>query len=389
MTAIELSPRDILARLVAFPTVSRDSNLALIDWVETYLGQWQIPCWRLPSPDGQKANLYAIAGPLQVAGGICLSGHSDVVPVDGQDWASDPWVLTERDGRLYGRGAVDMKAFDALAIAALVRGARAGLARPLMLALSYDEELGCEGCKPMVAAMAQQFPPPEAVIVGEPSQMQVVTGHKGGTAFRVALTGVEVHSSIMHTGVNAIMAAAGLIEWANDQNAANRARPPGPLAADFVPPWTTVHVGTIAGGTAHNITAGHCQMGLDFRVVPGEDIEDWVAAFDARVAQARGQMQAVRPEADIRLDRYFTVPPLVPEPGGPAETLLRRLTGDNATHVVSYGTEAGHFQSQGWSTVVCGPGDIAQAHGPDEYITLAQFTAGWALMGQLIAHLQA
>ena len=183
------------------------------------------------------------------------------------------------------------------------------------------------------------------------------------------------------------MAAAPLIDWANRMNAENRAKPPGPLAAIFDPPWTTVHVGTIAGGTAHNITAADCRFGLDFRVVPGETLDDWVARFVAEVDAKRAEIRAIRPEADILLDRYFTLPPFVPEQDGAAEALARRLTGDNGSHVVSYGTEASHFQAAGYSTVVCGPGDIAQAHQPDEFITLAEFAAGQRFMERLLEEL--
>ena len=386
MAAI-LAAREILDRLVAFPSVSRVSNLPLIDWLEDYLAGHGIECRRVPSPDGTKASLYAWTGP-QVPGGVVLSGHTDVVPVDGQDWTTDPWKVSERDGRLYGRGCVDMKGFDALAIWALVEASRRPLARPLQLAMSYDEEVGCTGCIGMVGEMAETLPRASAVVVGEPTMMQAVAGHKGGTAYKVHVKGYEVHSSMLHRGVNAIMAAAPLIDWANRMNAENRAKPPGELAAVFDPPWTTVHVGTIAGGTAHNITAGDCHFGLDFRVVPGETLEDWAARFEAEVAKARAEIQAVRPEADVRLDRYFTLPTFVPEPGGAAEALVRRLTGDNGTHVVSYGTEASHFQAAGYSVVVCGPGDIAQAHQPDEYITVAQFEAGQAFMERLLSELE-
>ncbi len=311
-----MTPTEILRKLVAFPTVSRDSNLDLIAWVEDFLAQAGIDSVRVPSPCGTKSAIYASTGP-DVEGGIILSGHTDVVPVDGQDWTHDPWDLVERDGKLFGRGAVDMKGFDALALAAMVQAKAQGVARPLQLALSYDEEVGCTGAAPMIAAMAAGLPRAGAVIVGEPSMMKVVSGHKGGTGYHVHLHGHEVHSSIMHTGVNAIMEAAHLIDWANARNAENRAAKPGEMAARFDPPWTTVHVGTIEGGTAHNITAGDCRMGLDFRVVPGEDVDDWVAAFTARVAEVEAGMKAVHPGAGITLDRYFTVPALVPEHGWP------------------------------------------------------------------------
>jgi len=375
--------RQILDRLVAFPTVSRDTNLPLLDWVEEYLAGFGVRAHRVYSADGTKANLYASVGP-DVPGGVILSGHTDVVPVDGQAWTTDPWTVTERDGRLYGRGTCDMKGFDALALAAVPMALAAGVRRPLQIALSYDEEVGCEGCIGMVAEMARLLPRASAVVVGEPSRMKVVTGHKGGVGFKTHVRGYEVHSSLLDRGVSAIMEAARLLMWANDRNAENRARVPGPLAAAFDPPWTTVHVGRIEGGTADNITAGDCRLSLDFRVVPGEDAEAWADAYVAEVGRIEAAMRQVRPESAIHLQRYFGVPGLVPEADGAAEALARRLTGDNATHVVSYGTEAGHFQQAGYSTVVCGPGDIAQAHQPDEYIELAEFAAGLDFMKALV-----
>jgi acetylornithine deacetylase len=381
-----LSPRAILDQLVAFPTVSRDSNLPLIDWVEAYLASQGITAHRHWNEDRQKAAIFAHAGPMD-PGGVVLSGHTDVVPVDGQVWASDPWVVTERDGRLYGRGTCDMKGFNALAIWALVKAHHQGVRRPLQIALSYDEEIGCEGAPPLIAAMAGVLPKAQLAIIGEPSRMKAVNGHKGGAGYRVHLRGFEVHSSLLPQGVSAIMEAARLIMWANTRNAENVAKPPSPLAAMFDPPFTTVHTGMIHGGTAHNITAADCRYVMEFRVVPGESPDDWCRAFEAEVAALRATMKAVRPEADIFLERFFDVPPLVPETDGPAEALVRRLTGDNATHVVSYGTEAGHFQTAGLSAVVCGPGDIAQAHQADEYLELSEFRAGQAFMERLLADL--
>ena len=391
----DLSARAILDRLVAFPTVSRDSNLALVDWVEGYLRGHGVAAERVWSADRRKAHLFAQVGP-EVAGGVMLSGHTDVVPVDGQAWSSDPWRLVERGGRMHGRGTCDMKGFLALALAAVPQAQAAGLKRPLQLALSYDEEVGCVAVVAMIEAMAGRLPPPGAVIVGEPSGMKVVTGHKGGTGYAVELRGHEVHSSLLHRGVSAVMEAARPIDWANRQNAESAARVPAAAAADFDPPWTSVHVGRVRGGTAGNITAGCCRFEIEFRVVPGERVEDWEAAFEAEVARVEAGMQAVHPDCRIVLEKYYALPPLQPEglgaglgdcavpASGAAEALARRLTGDNGRHVVSYGTEGGQFQRRGFSTVICGPGDIAQAHQPDEYLTRAQFAAGERFLNRLV-----
>ncbi len=380
-----LTPRAILDRLVAFPTVSRDSNLDLVEWVETYLASHGITCARQWSPDRIKAGLYAHAGPM-VPGGVVLSGHSDVVPVDGQNWTTDPWTVIEKDGRLYGRGTCDMKGFDALAIWALVEASKRNLTRPLQLALSYDEELGCTGAPPLIDAM-QALPKANTVIVGEPSRMRVVTAHKGGDGVKVHVRGHEVHSSLLNQGVSAIMEAARLLDWANDQNAVLQSRKPSALAAMFDPPFTTLHAGLITGGTAENITAADCHFSFEYRVVPDEDKADWLARFRAECARIERDMQKIAPASGIDLDVYFTLNGLAPEQGGTAELLARRLTGDNATHVVSYGTEAGHFQAAGYSCVVCGPGDIAQAHQVDEYLEVSEFQAGQAFMERLLADL--
>lgn len=378
-----LSARDILDRLVAFPTVSRDSNLELVDWVEDYLDGFGVRAHRVYNEDRSKAAIYANVGPEE-PGGVIASGHTDVVPVDGQDWSSDPFTVVERDGRLYGRGTCDMKGFDALALAAVPKALEAGIKRPLQIALSYDEEVGCVGAPPMIDAMAGTLPRASAAIIGEPSMMRVVTGQKGGAGYDVRVRGVEVHSSIMHRGVNAIMEAARLIDWANAQNANNRSQTPTTTAALFDPPWTTVHVGQIGGGTANNITAGDCRFGLDFRVVPGDPVEAWRDRFLDEVARIEGGMREVRPEAKITVSPVFVLPPLQPEADGAAEALARSLTGDNGTHVVSYGTEAGQFQERGYSSVICGPGDIAQAHQADEYITREQFIAGQTFFDKLV-----
>lgn len=386
MTTI-MTSYSLMEKLISFPTVSRNSNLDLIDFVEGYLADHDIPSTRVPDPTGQKAALYAHVGP-DVAGGIVLSGHTDVVPVDGQAWDTDPFDVVERDGKYFGRGTCDMKGFDALAIWALIEAKQRGVTRPLQLALSYDEEVGCTGAPPMIDAMvASGMPQASAAIIGEPSMMKVVTGHKGGIGFNVHVRGFEVHSSLLHTGVNAIMFGSKLIDWCNEMNAANAAKTPLEIDEGFVPPYTTLHVGMITGGTAHNITAKDCNFVLTFRAVPGEPAQLWIDAFKAKVTQIEAEMQAIHPDTGIDYAQTFDVPGLKPEAEGEAEELVRQLTGDNAVNVVSYGTEAGQFQDRGYSAVICGPGDIAQAHQPNEYITIKQFNAGQAFMERLLMSL--
>ncbi|MGE4326632.1 MAG: acetylornithine deacetylase [Pseudodonghicola sp.] len=382
-----LTPRQILAQLVSFPSVSRDSNLPLIDWVEEYLASHGISAHRHYNDDGDKAALFAHVGPWE-EGAVVLSGHTDVVPIDGQPWTDEPFVLTERDGKLYGRGAADMKGFDALSIWALVEAQARGVNRPLQIALSYDEEVGCTGAPPLIEAMQKVLPKGTAAIIGEPSMMKTVTGHKSGRGYWIDVWGHEVHSSILHTGINAIMEAAKIIAWENEVNAEQRAKTPSPIAAMFVPPWTTLHTGLIEGGTAANITAKHCRFDFGFRAVPDETLDDWHVRLMAKVAEVEAEMKAVVPETRIDVTERFSVPGLRPETEGAAEEIIRQVSGDNATHVVSYGTEAGHFQSAGYSAAVCGPGDIAQAHQPDEFITIAQFEAGAAFMDRLVTRLQ-
>ncbi len=273
----------------------------------------------------------------------------------------------------------------ALAVWALVRAQKMGVRQPLQLALSYDEEVGCTGAPPMIETMGQVLPKGTAALIGEPSRMKIITGHKGGTGYHVHVKGFEVHSSLLPYGVSAIMEGARLISWVNDYNAKIQAQTPTPIAATFYPPFTTLHVGMIEGGTAHNITAADCRFAVEMRVVPGEDIAVHEAAFVAEAKRLDAAMKTVRPEAGVHLDRFFGVPGLVPEAEGAAEALARRLTGDNAVGVVSYGTEAGQFQEAGYSAIVCGPGDIAQAHQPDEFLEISEFEAGQRFMERLLA----
>lgn len=384
--ADRLSPLELMTKLVSFPTVSRDSNLPLVDWVEDYLDSHGIAAHRFYNEERDKAAIFAHVGP-GIEGGVVLSGHTDVVPVDGQPWASDPWTVVERDGKYFGRGTCDMKGFDALSLWALVEAKYRDISRPLQIALSFDEEVGCTGAPPMIERILQTLPRASAVIVGEPSMMQAVTGHKGGQGFWVDVRGFEVHSSIAYRGVSAIMEAAKIINWANEVNAEEAARTPDAMAALFDPPYTTLHTGLIEGGTAANITAKHCGFDLGFRAVPGDDTGAWRRRVLDRIAEVEAGMKAVHPDAGIDVTPRFGVPGLKPEQQGEAEALVRAITGDNATHVVSYGTEAGQFQERGYSAVVCGPGDIAQAHQPDEFITVEQFNAGHDFMRNLLERL--
>ncbi len=274
-----LTARQILERLVAFPTVSRESNLALVDWAEDYLSGFGIAAHRVYDPTGQKASLYANVGP-EVEGGILLSGHTDVVPVDGQAWTSDPWTLTERDGRLYGRGACDMKGFDALALSAVPLALERGVKRPLQIVLTHDEEIGCIGAPLVIPHVLETLPKAAGVIVGEPSMMQCVTGHKGGAVFQIHAKGFEVHSSLADRGVSAVMWAAKLIDWANQENDRLWSARPSELAALFDPPFTTLHTGVIRGGTARNITAKDCWFDIGYRFVPDDDRDALIAPVD-------------------------------------------------------------------------------------------------------------
>lgn len=380
MTAA-LSPRALLDRLVAFPTVSAQSNLDLVDWLQDYLQSFGITCHRDPDATGTKASLYAHIGPL-AEGAVVVSGHTDVVPVEGQEWDTDPFRLTERDGKLFGRGTCDMKGFDALAIWAAVEAQRRGLRRPLQLCLTRDEEIGCKGAPPMLARMAAHLPKADLAIIGEPTAMTCVTGHKGGVGFDVRMRGYEVHSSLQDRGVSAIMEAAKIIDWANRVNAENRAAAAPDTGYD--PAYTTLHVGKIAGGTAHNITARDCRFPIGARVIPGERPADWADRMRAEFDRVEAGMKAIRPEAGITATPLWDVPGLVAEPGGAAERLVRRITGDNGIHLVSYGTEAGQFQQAGISAVVCGPGSIEQAHQPNEYLSIDQFARGKAFMDRLL-----
>ena len=374
---------EMIEKLVGFPTVSRDSNLALIEFVQEYLAGYGVESHLVPNAEGTKANLYATVGPPDVEGGVVLSGHTDVVPVEGQPWDSDPFTVTERDGRLYGRGTCDMKSFSACALALVPEMVMAGLARPIHFALSYDEEVGCVGAPSMIAELVERLPAPRAVIVGEPSGMRLVNAHKGISGFETVVTGHEAHSSQTHRGVSAVMTAARLIHFI-DALARECAARPDPQSG-FSPPYTTIHVGVVNGGTAANIISRECRFVWDLRNMPDEDPQVFVDRFEAYCRdEVLPEMREVASTTDIVTTPRFSSPGLRAEPGSAADELVRKITGDNDTGVVSYGTEAGQFQEAGFPTIVCGPGSIDQAHQPNEYIEKSQVDLCMTVLRRLI-----
>jgi acetylornithine deacetylase len=379
--------KEMLEKLVAFPSVSSESNLPIIEFIEGYLAEHGVKSWRVYDETGLKSNLYAQIGP-DVDGGVVLSGHTDVVPTVGQAWDTDPFTLTEIDGKLFGRGSCDMKGFIATGLALVPEMVATDLKYPIQFALSYDEEVGCIGAPFMISEMVEKLSKARAVIVGEPSMMQVVTGHKGAIGFQTKVHGFEIHSSLMHNGVSAVMTAARLVEWLRVQFAEGMNATPNDIDAIFEPPFTTFHVGVINGGTATNITAKYCEFSTDIRCPPSQDPMVWFNRYMDFVAKVEAEIQAVIPEASIEVIARDVNPALKPEIDGEAESLVRQVTGDNGTHVVSYGTEAGQFQREGYSVVVCGPGSIEQAHQPNEFIAVSQLEAGVVFIRNIIEKLK-
>ena len=381
-----LTARQILDRLVAFPTVSSSTNLPLIYFVRDYFLSHGIDSEVIPNEDGTKAGLIAAVGP-DVTGGVALSAHSDVVPVEGQNWTTEPWKVIEKDGKIYGRGTCDMKGFVALAIAAMVKAKASNLKRPLQFALSRDEEVGLLGAPDVAQGLLDKFAKVDAVLVGEPTEMKVVTGHKSCDDLQFHVRGHEVHSSLLHEGVSAVMCGARFVEWVRKQNVENQARAPSTVAAMYNPPFTTLHVGQINGGTANNITAKDCYFAIDLRCVGDERPEDWRSKIQQEIANIEKEMKAIHSDSFFTMD-VMPGPAVVPEIEGKAESLARRLTGDNGIHTVAYGTDGGHFQNRGFSVVICGPGNIEQAHQADEFILASQFDAGEKMLDSLVETLQ-
>ena len=363
MNAVEM-----LAKLIGFDTTTRLSNIPLIEFVEHYLDEYKIPHIRVDYENG-KTNLFATIGP-DIVGGIVLSGHTDVVPVNGQVWTSDPFVMDERDGLLYGRGTADMKGFIACALSLVPTFKAMNLKRPIHLALSCDEEVGCKGVRPLVAHMRDHLKKPRAVIVGEPTSMKVVNAHKSAVTFSTEVRGRAGHSSLTHQGVNAIMVAADLIGEMNRIRSDLIAE--GDPTGRFDPPYSTIHVGVIGGGTAKNIIPQDCSFQWETRLLPKIDPTLVPFRLEKFAKSLEPAMKMVAPESGIATTKTNEVPGLAPEQNSEAEHLALHAAETNSTHAVSYCTEAGLFQAIGIPTVICGPGNIEQAHKPDEFVSIAQ-----------------
>jgi acetylornithine deacetylase len=375
----------MLSKLVGFDTVSRKSNMALIEHVRWLLTSHGVESRLVFNESKTKANLLATVGP-QVEGGVVLSGHTDVVPVDDQDWHSDPFAVVEKDGKLYGRGTSDMKAFLAVGLAAVEDMVKADLKRPIHFAFSYDEEVGCVGVPSLIKLINAELPKPSAVIVGEPTGMKVVTAHKGITGVRTAVTGHESHSSQPHRGVSAVMVAAELIEVLRGYGLEAAAK--GPRNPLFEPEHTTITVNRIEGGTALNILAGHCTFQWDVRALPEDDPDAYIKRFvDHCDRVVLPRIRQIAPDCKIETVPRAGTPALRPEKDSEAERLCRMLTGDNVTRHVSFAAEAGQFQQSGLSTVICGPGSITEAHQPNEFIAVDQVGAATVFVRDLIKHL--
>lgn len=385
MTALDHTI-SILGDLIAFPTVSSESNLDLIRYAGAHLEEHGAEVETYADATGTKANLFATLGP-KVDGGIVLSGHTDVVPVADQEWNSDPFTMEQRDGRTYGRGACDMKGFIAAALATAPAVARADLKRPLHFAFTYDEEVGCLGARELMTEIAGAGIRPSIAIIGEPTEMRVIQGHKGCCEYTVEFTGLEGHGSLPDHGVNAVEYAVRYVARLMELREQLQGR--SPKGSRFDPPWTTLQVGRLSGGVAHNVIPGSCTLDWEMRPVrksDGDFVKSEIAAFVE--TSLRPAMQRVSPAADIVTHVVGEVDGLKPMPDSEAVRLVSELTGANTADVVSFGSEAGLFQNLGVSTVVCGPGSIEQAHKPDEYVALDQLEQCLRMLTRLLPKLQ-
>lgn len=379
--------RAIFDRLMRFDTVSAKPNLELMLWVKAELAAAGIEALLLPDASGQKANLFATVGPADV-GGVMLSGHTDVVPVEGQVWTKPPFALTEEGGRFYGRGAADMKGFCALAIDAMIKAAHRPLKVPLHLALSYDEEIGCMGVRSMVDMLAKAPVKPRFCIVGEPTGMQVATGHKGKIALRATCTGREGHSALAPLALNALHLAADFVQAVRDLQA--RVAAEGPFDGDYDVAYSTIHVGKMQGGVQVNIVPNTAVLDFEIRSLAEQDTDSLIADLRARAEAICAPLRAEFPEAEIRIDRLWDYPGLGTPSDAGVVNFVKGLTGANGTIKVAYGTEGGLFSRvAGIPTVICGPGSMAQGHKPDEFVTVEQMERGAAMLDALIARCEA
>ena len=379
----QYSAKEMLDKLVSFKTVSRDSNLDMIMFIQDYLNSYGLNSHLVFNDLNNKANLFTQIGP-NVEGGILLSGHTDVVPIDGQSWDTDPFRLIEKNNRLYGRGSCDMKGFNALVLAAIPSMIKAKMKKPIQIAFSYDEEVGCLGAPAMIKNIKLTLPKVAAVIIGEPTMMNTVNGHKTSVGLKTHVRGFEVHSSLMHNGVSAVMNAGKLVSWVSQQTEKNRTMKIREENRKFDPPFTTLHVGEINGGTAGTITAKDCRFSLDIRCLPSESSKAWVKKYQTYAKTVMAKMQDINSTTYINIDTAHFVPGLQPEANGFAEALVRQITRQNGTEMVSYGTEAGQFQGAGYSTIICGPGSIKQAHQANEYLEVSQLKRGELFISELI-----
>jgi len=376
-----LSPVAMIRKLVGFDTTSRESNLALIEFARDWLDGFGIKSELVLDGSKRKANLFATIGPEDKPG-ILLSGHSDVVPVDGQDWHSEPFKATEKDDRLYARGSSDMKSFIAVALALVPDFVAAKPKTPIHLGITYDEEVGCLGVRPLIAALAKRRVKPRLCIIGEPTMMQPVIANKGKHSYACRVRGHESHSALAHVGVNAVETAAEIV--AHLKAMARRRRADGPFDNAFMPPYSTIHVGTIQGGTALNIVPRDCRFEFEIRDLPGDDAGAVRAEIERFAQSLLPEMRAVSGDTAIEFDELNITPPLSTAPDAEIAQLAQALSGANATGKVSYTTEGGLYQQGGIPTVICGPGSIEQAHRPDEFIALDQVKQCEAFMRRLI-----
>jgi len=382
MTALEL-----IQRLVAFDTTSRDSNLALIEWVRDYLAGHGIDSHLVFDETGKKANLWATIGPADRPG-LVLSGHTDVVPIDGQEWSVAPFEPSIKDGKLFGRGTTDMKSFVGVCLALAPHFKRAALKTPIHFAFSYDEEVGCLGVRRLLDDLAARGIRPMGCVVGEPTSMKVIRAHKGKISVRARVRGFECHSSLAPRGVNAVQYAARAIAHlaAMGEKLANE----GPFDPAFDIPFTTVHVGTVAGGTALNIVPKDCTFDFEFRHLPVHDPRALFAAFEAHVrAHLEPQMKAVHADTGFSFAEISSFPGLAGDENSAVIQAAKAASGSNSTGKVAFGTEAGLFEARGIPTVICGPGDIDQAHKPDEFVALEQIAQCETFLRRLVERLEA